>query len=230
MPTGDADEQTAVSGEGFKVKPQTNLGGVQLWKDGPYWAECNVGAKKAEDCGYYFWWGDTIGYVRDYGWRSSDDSASWYSFHDSGPTCEKDIDELVSEGYIDAAGNLVPAYDAAAVHLGKSWRIPTEAEFVALVENCIAKTVLTNGVWCFQLNGKGEYASASILLPATGYGVDGDLEDQDSGYYWSSTPVPGYSWQATGFNILQSGIYSAPMLRVGQGSRYEGRPIRPVHE
>ena len=30
------------------------LGGVQLWENGPYWAECNVGAAKPEEYGYYF--------------------------------------------------------------------------------------------------------------------------------------------------------------------------------
>ena len=35
------------------VKP---LGGVQLWENGPYWAECNVGATKPGEYGYYFWW------------------------------------------------------------------------------------------------------------------------------------------------------------------------------
>ena len=42
-------------------------GGVQLWEGGPYWAECNVGASKPEDYGYYFWWGDTVGYTRSGG-------------------------------------------------------------------------------------------------------------------------------------------------------------------
>lgn len=35
---------------------------VQLWKDGPYWADRNIGAKKPWDLGCYFWWGDTVGY------------------------------------------------------------------------------------------------------------------------------------------------------------------------
>ena len=42
-------------------------GGVQLWENGPYWAECNVGASKPEEYGYYFWWGDTVGYARSGG-------------------------------------------------------------------------------------------------------------------------------------------------------------------
>lgn len=42
-------------------------GCVQLWEGGPYWAECNVGATKPEEYGYYFWWGDTVGYAREGG-------------------------------------------------------------------------------------------------------------------------------------------------------------------
>ena len=49
-----------------------SLGGVQLWENGPYWAECNVGALAPEESGYYFWWGDTVGYARSGGtWVSS---------------------------------------------------------------------------------------------------------------------------------------------------------------
>ena len=35
---------------------------VQLWEGGPYWATTNIGAENPEDYGYYFWWGDTVGY------------------------------------------------------------------------------------------------------------------------------------------------------------------------
>ena len=38
---------------------------VQLWDGGPYWATTNIGAEKPEDYGYYFWWGDTVGYKRE---------------------------------------------------------------------------------------------------------------------------------------------------------------------
>ena len=54
--------------------------GTRLWADGPYWAECNVGATKPEECGYYFWWGDTVGYKRNAsnnGWISVKDSTSF---------------------------------------------------------------------------------------------------------------------------------------------------------
>ena len=43
-----------------RINPGDNdLGGVQLWENGPYWAECNVGASAPEDFGY----GSAGGYV-----------------------------------------------------------------------------------------------------------------------------------------------------------------------
>ena len=41
--------------------------GVQLWENGPLWAKTNVGANSPTETGYYFWWGDTIGYK----WQNS---------------------------------------------------------------------------------------------------------------------------------------------------------------
>ena len=64
---------------------------VQLWKNGPYWATTNVGAEKPEDFGYYFWWGDTVGYRREGdAWVASDGSSSSFSFDSGGvklPLC-----------------------------------------------------------------------------------------------------------------------------------------------
>ena len=98
-----------------------DLGGVQLWENGPYWAECDVGATVPEEYGYYFWWGDTVGYTRsggtwnDYGWGDGSGDYSgvtWVSstgaqmgsspFTDSScPTYGKDNSALLSAGYID---------------------------------------------------------------------------------------------------------------------------------
>ena len=117
-----------------RITPGGNdLGGVQLWENGPYWAECNVGATEPEECGYYFWWGDTVGYTRSGGtwdertsrfydvtWVSSTgEQMSNSPFPDSDsspitcPTMNKDNSTLQSEGWIDATTNLVAAHDAA---------------------------------------------------------------------------------------------------------------------
>ena len=92
------------------------LGGVQLWENGPYWAECNVGASKPEDYGYYFWWGDTVGYTNTGSrWISVKDGTSisfTYSTYSGtvASTYYKDNSELLSAGYIDSTGNLVAAH------------------------------------------------------------------------------------------------------------------------
>ena len=54
------------------IVDEDDLGGVQLWENGPYWAECNVGATNPEEYGYYFWWGDTVGYTRSGGTLGDD--------------------------------------------------------------------------------------------------------------------------------------------------------------
>ena len=104
----------------FVVTIVADFGGVQLWEGGPYWAECNVGALKPTDFGYYFWWGDTVGYKRENdAWVSSDGSTSNFSFSSSTTlTYDKSNSTLESEGWIDSAGNLAAAHDAATAHLG----------------------------------------------------------------------------------------------------------------
>ncbi len=124
----------AVKIDDIALTVKISLGGVQLWKNGPYWAECNVGATKPEEYGYYFWWGDTVGYERNAnnnGWISVKDSTN-YSFGNC-PTYGKNNSQLQSDGYIDSTGNLVAAHDAATAHLGAPWRMPTDAEFSAMI-------------------------------------------------------------------------------------------------
>ena len=202
------------------------LGGVQLWENGPYWAECNVGATKPEEYGYYFWWGDTVGYTHTgSGWISVKDGTS-ISFSSSGTaasTYGKDNAALLAEGWIDSTGNLVAAHDAATAHLGAPWRMPTDAEFSALINNCTTTWITTNGVSGRLVTGKGAYANRSIFLPAAGYGRDSGLYSPGSlGFYWSSTPSSGYSYYAW-YLSFNSGYFDH-----GTGSRYYGRSVRPV--
>ena len=80
--------------------------------NGPYWVECNVGATKPEEYGYYFWWGDTVGYKRnasDDGWVSVKDGAEFSFSSENCPTYNKDNTQLQSDGYIDATDNLAAA-------------------------------------------------------------------------------------------------------------------------
>ena len=220
-----------------------DLGGVQLWENGPYWAECNVGASKPEEYGYYFWWGDTVGYTRSGGtWNDFGigDGSGYYSGvtwvsstgqqmssspfkGNSCPTYSKNNAELQSAGYIDSTGNLVAAHDAATAHLGAPWRMPTDAEFSALISNCTTTWITTNGVSGRLVTGKGNYANRSIFLPASGNGDDSYLYYTGSyGYYWSSTPNSDYSYDAWWLDF-GSGYFDR-----GSSDRYYGQSVRPV--
>lgn len=211
-----------------KATIKKELGGVQLWENGPYWAECNVGATKPEEYGYYFWWGDTVGYTNTgRGWISVKDGTS-IRFARPGTatsTFRKSDSELLSAGYIDSTSNLVSKYDAATAHLGSPWRMPTNDEIGALVNNCTTTWTIKNGVYGRLVTGKGAYSDKSIFLPAVGYGTGSHLDYADSfGRYWSSSPNlddSNYAWSL----YLDSGdFYQDDTLR------YRGRSVRPVRE
>ena len=226
MPTGALGEKSAVAGDGFVPEDEPQLGGVQLWENGPYWAECNVGATKPEEYGYYFWWGDTVGYKRNAnndGWVSVTNGAQFSFSTGNCPTYITTTSQLQSAGYVDASGNLVAEHDAATAHLGAPWRMPTDEEFFALINNCDTEWTMRNGVYGRLVKGKGEYSSKSIFLPAAGSGFDSYLCYLGSdGYYWSSTPDSGdsgYAW----FLSFYSGYFNR--LDIG---RWVGQSVRPV--
>ena len=204
----------------------TPLGGVQLWEGGPYWAECNVGATKPEEYGFYFWWGDTVGSARnasDDSWVSSQTGASFSFESGNCPTYKKTTAQLQSAGYIDATGNLVAQYDAATAHLGAPWRMPTDAEFAALTNNCTTTWTKRNGVYGLLVTGKGAFSTKSIFLPAAGYGNDSALYSRCSyGLYWSSTPLSENSVFAW-YLFFRSDFFSRYYY-----DRYRGFPVRPL--
>ena len=202
-------------------------GAVQLWAGGPYWATTNIGAEKPEDSGYYFWWGDTIGYKWENGqWGASDGSASGFSFKADNAqiqTVGKDVATLQSEGWITSDGVLTPTHDAAQVHWGGNWRMPTNQEQLDLRDNCDWIWTTRNGVGGYEVRGKGDYAANSIFLPAAGYGYGTSLYGAGSyGYYWSSVPLSDFnddSWNLS-FDSSDRSTYN--------GYRVCGRSVRPV--
>ena len=198
---------------------------VQLWEGGPHWATTNIGAEEPWEYGYYFWWGDTIGYKYENGeWVASYGSSSNFSFWDiNTPTYNKSIAELKSAGWITADSVLVPEHDAAHEHWGGSWRMPTDAELSELIANCTTQWITTNGVSGRLITGKGAYADKSIFLPSAGYGDDSYLDYPGSdGYYWSSTPHSDNSYGAW-YIYFDSSSFG----RSSSGRGY-GQSVRPV--
>lgn len=164
-----------------------------------------MGATRPEEYGYYFWWGDTVGYKRQGGSLTEENhwinylGVTWVSsagismsktpFASSAcPTFGKDKTLLRSLGYIDSKNNLVAGHDAATQHLGVPWRMPTSAEISELVGMCDAEWIVSNGVHGCLVKGRGDFASKSIFLPAAGGATEGGLYCPGTyGKCWSST-------------------------------------------
>ena len=234
-----APDGAVVYGDGAEVRNLSKSGeavvlyavwdsheGVQLWENGPYWAETNVGAENPWDSGYYFWWGDTLGYKRvGNQWVASDGSVPVFNFAEGNtPTWNKDAAALQGEGWTTASGNLAPAHDAASVHWGNGWRIPTLAEIDALIANTTTEWTTMNGVPGHLVKGKGAYSSASIFLPAAGYGYGGYLSYFGSyGSCWSSSPSPDLSSFAWSLDFDSGHFY-----RDDHCYRYYGQSVRPL--
>lgn len=194
-------------------------GKVQLWAGGPYWADRNVGASSPEDSGLYFWWGDTTGH------RPSGSTFS-FSFSPSNcPTCGKSSDTLQSEGWIVSQNGtyvLAPSHDAAHVHWGGAWRMPTYSERSDLVNKCDWTWTTQNGVKGYVVRGRGAYASNSIFLPCAGYGSGTSLYYAGSfGYYWSSVPL------SDSYNAFELFFYSGYHYTNLHNRNY-GFSVRPV--
>ena len=143
---------------------------VQLWENGPKFAEYNVGAanNKAEDYGGYYCWGK--------------------------------IDDKDANGVYNYGESALTGRDDTATKLwGSNWRMPTQAELEALLNstNCDVQWTTVGGVSGCKFTGKGDYSSNSVFLPAAGYYLDNSVSDQgDRGFYWSSTPKPFDSGRA----------------------------------
>ena len=197
---------------------------VQLWKDGPYWADTNIGAEKPWEYGYYFWWGDTVGYKRvNDAWVASDGSSSNFSFGANMPTCNRTVATLLSEGWITADKILAPEHDAAHVQWGGGWRMPTCQELNDLKSKCDWTWATTNGVNGYIVRGRDDYSSASIFLPCGGLGNGISLYDAGSfGEYWSSVPRSDSWGLSLSFNSRGYGTYS--------NLPGHGRSVRSVKE
>ena len=180
------------------------------------WASCNIGATAPEDYGNYYAWGETETKA-DYSWAT-------YK-HANG--AENKLTKYCTDasygnnGFTDDKTTLEPEDDAATVNWGEEWRMPTDAEWTELREQCTWTWTTLNGVYGCQVTSK--INSNSIFLPAAGYRKYTNLRDAGSnGNYWSSSldeDYPFYAWRV--------GFGSDGVIR-NSSYRYYGRSVRPV--
>ena len=180
------------------------------------WATCNVGANNPEDYGDYFAWGET----------TTKDTYNWSTYK----YCNGDYNLLTkycnnssygNNGFTDNKTQLELSDDAARANWGGSWRMPTDAEWTELREQCTWTWTTQNGVYGTKVTSKTN--ENSIFLPAAGYRGGSSLTDAGSGgYYWSSSlyaDYPNDAWYVyfDFGNVSRDGSY-----------RYDGQSVRPV--
>lgn len=189
------------------------------------WSSTNLGADSPTDYGEYYAWGETTP-----GETTPKDDYSWATYQ----LCEGSYRTLTKYNNDSRYGTVdnkteFKDYDyeddAARQALGGKWRIPTDAEWTELRDNC-------TWTWVTNYNGSGingQLVTAnngnSVFLPAAGNRSGTTLKNAGSaGHYWSSsvyTLSPASAWHVH--------LRSDYVTRYGT-SRYIGFSVRPIIE
>ena len=192
------------------------------------WATMNVGASSATDYGNFYCWGGTTDVTNtsiNLGWNST--CPYWSSGSDSNAKFTKYVPTAktsywAGSGSPDNKTVLEMSDDAARQIWGGDWRMPTEAEYSELINNCTwtwNSNYNSSGIAGYVVSGNGN----SIFLPAAGFRYGTYLNGQGSiGYYWSSslnTDLP-YSGRGLYFDGSNKYMYNS--------GRYGGRSVRAV--
>ena len=195
---------------------------------GTLWATCNIGADNPEDYGLYFAWGETTGYTGDASDGRSFDGSTYKYCNGSSSTLTKYCNDsrFGNNGFTDDLTELVPEDDAATANWGSGWRMPSYDQFSELINSEYTTTEWTtvNDVYGRKITSKvAGHVGNYIFLPAAGVCDDSSLIDAGSGGYWSRTlsTIDPYGACGLWFNLSFINMD-------GYGSRFGGRPVRPV--
>ena len=154
-------------------------GWVQLWKEGPKFAEFNVGATISDYASATAYTTANVGGL--YTWCGTNDAHTSYS-----------DDHLTNNTY---SGNS----DTAKQLWGDNWKMPGISKgLTALHSNCTwtwcdgSTTQYVSGCTLagYKVTGNGSYAFNNIFLPAAGYlDSTGTIKNEGTyGYFWSTGP------------------------------------------
>ena len=176
------------------------------------WATCNIGATTPEDYDHYYAWGETKP-QSTYNW-------STYKWCNGSSSTFTKYNTSSSFGTVDNKTVLDLADDAANANWGGAWRMPTDAEWQELRDNCTWTWTTLNGINGVEVKGPN---GNSIFLPAAGYRGNNDLYSAgDFGHYWSSSLYAGSPIGAWDVNFFSDNVSG------GYGSRYCGLSVRAV--
>lgn len=181
------------------------------------WASFNLGATVPEEVGAFFSWGETYP-KNEYTWLN-------YKFRISGDRYDNvTFSKYVLDsryGIIDNKSVLEPEDDAAHIHLGGNWRMPTGEELQELIDNCTVEWTTLNGVYGRKVtSNKTGYTANWIFLPAAGsWTSNGYSLNGTEGRYWTSSLRNDYAYN---LHFNSSYFYKDSY------ARYFGYAIRPV--
>ena len=205
-------------------KPATGTINGHEWVDlglpsGLKWATCNVGADEPSDYGNYYAWGET----------STKNTYDWagYTFRVSGDNYDNvtfnKYNTQRNYGSVDNGTYLEVPDDAARANWGGSWRMPTDAEWMELRENCDWTWATLDGRKGYKVTSRTN--GNSIFLPAAGERYGGSVGSAGSyGLYWSSSLNSDSPYCAWNVN------FSTDKVNRSGSSRYDGLSVRPVTE
>lgn len=191
---------------------------------GTKWATCNIGASQPEEIGSYFAWGETKA-------KTSYES-------DNSTTFAVTYTTLVANSIINSNGVLMPEYDAARQNLGEGWRMPTDAEYIELINNCSHAMETYKGVYGIRFTGSN---GKSIFMPCAGYIDSKNVRFTSVPSYWASSVDRSFPYSAKRFYRYKwssenlgctSGDYSLSNSSYDTIRAYReyGMPIRAVHD
>ena len=162
-----------------------------------YWSFRNLGAEHEYDSGDFFAFGETEPYYETLS------PLVWKEGKSTGYSSTSYSTSSVSGRYTSNTSLLASSDDAASVHLGGLWRMPTPTECEALTSSCTLSWVsqFRYGGGPNDVAGPGykvnsNVTSIYVFLPAAGC-YYGTRNDNDSAYnenfivgiYWTSLPV-----------------------------------------
>ena len=172
------------------------------------WATFNVGATSPEDYGNYFAWGET----------EPKETYSWATYK----WCDGTASNITKYNTADGKTILEPADDAAQVHWGGKWRMPTKAECQELIDSCTWEWTTSNNINGYRVTGPNGH---SIFLPAGGVRInDVSYAIDEFGYYWSS------SLMIDSISEARSIVFTPTSNSCDSDWLYRGRKIRPVYD
>ena len=191
--------------------------------NGLKWATCNVGANSPEEYGDYFAWGEIITYYTSLDpltWR--DDYRRYTSM---APYTSYYFDYPFTIYTKDTHTVLLPENDAAHCFWGGTWRMPTDEEWITLID-------YSQYTWTWDSVKKGFTVKCiengnTIFLPAAGtFGEGSELIDVGTdGIYWSSSLSLNYNNRARVVDFNGGGVAGGGLL---EDYRFHGLSVRPV--